>query len=77
MDYRARLKGMDLEIAPAADELEREAILAALERSRDGAAPAGGSAWREAALHEANGYDDEDAAPHTGRPRSAPGATRA
>jgi hypothetical protein len=68
---------MEPEITPAADELEREAILVALERSRDGDAPAYGSAWREAALHEANGLDEDEAVPHTGRPRSARGATRA
>lgn len=62
---------------PAVDDLRREAIIAALTRSGDRSAAAHGGAWRAAALHESAGLDDEDAAPHTRRPRSARGATRA
>lgn len=69
---------MDAEITPEAGELERAAILAALERAaQDGAAPGSRSAWREAGLEEATGAGDDDGGAQTLRPRSARGATRA
>ncbi len=67
---------MDAEIKPRADELEREAILTAVERA--GAGSGYRSAWREAGLDEATAAGEDGGAPQpAARPRSAPGATRA
>ena len=67
---------MEAEITPQADELEREAILTALERAGDGSAQR--SAWREAGLDEATAAVEDGEAPQPApRPRSTPGATRA
>lgn len=67
---------MDAEISPGADELERTAILTAIERATAGSAHV--SAWREAGLDEATaaGENGEPAQP-AARPRSTPGAPRA
>ncbi len=67
---------MDAEISPGADELERKAILTAIERTTAGSVHV--SAWREAGLDEATaaGENGEPAQPAT-RPRSTPGAPRA
>ena len=67
---------MDAEITPQADELEREAILTALERT--GAGTGHRSAWHEAGLDEATAAAEDGGAPQpAARPRSTPGATRA
>ena len=67
---------MDAEITPQADELEREAILTALERT--GAGTGHRSAWHEAGLDEATAAAEDGGAPQPAdRPRSTPGATRA
>ncbi len=67
---------MEAEITPQADELEREAILTALERA--GAGSGHGRAWRDAGLDEATVEADDGGAPQpAARPRSTPGATRA
>ena len=67
---------MDAEITPLADELERQAILIALERT--GASSGHRSAWCEAGLDEATEAGEDGGAPQpAARPRSTPGATRA
>ena len=67
---------MDAEIKPRADELEREAILTAVERA--GACSGHRSAWREAGLGEATAAGEDSGMPQpAARPRSTPGATRA
>lgn len=67
---------MDAEINPKPDELEREAILTALERA--GAGSGRRSAWHEAGLDEATAAaEDGGASQPAARPRNTPGATRA
>ncbi len=67
---------MDAEITPQADELEREAILTALERA--GERSDHRNAWHEAGLDEATAAAEDDGAPQpAARPRSTPGAARA
>ncbi len=67
---------MDAEIKPKADELEREAILNAVERA--GAGSGHRSAWRDAGLEEATAAGEDSGVPQpAARPRSTPGATRA
>ena len=67
---------MDAEIRPQAGELERQAILTALERA--GAGSGRRSAWREAGLDEATAAAEDGRAPQpVARLRSTPGAARA
>ena len=67
---------MEADITPQADELEREAILTALERA--GAGSGHRSAWHEAGLDEATAAAEDGETPQpAARPRSTPGATRA
>ena len=66
---------MEAEITPQADELERRAILTALERA--GELSGRRSAWHEAGLDEATAAEDDGAPQPAARPRSAPGAARA
>ncbi|MBI4172925.1 MAG: hypothetical protein HY511_09185 [Actinobacteria bacterium] len=69
---------MDAEITPQAGELEREAILTALERTGAGAGSGHRNAWHEAGLDEATAAAEDGGAPQpAARPRSTPGATRA
>ena len=67
---------MDAKITPQADDLERQAILTALERAGGGSGHR--SAWHEAGLDEASAAGEDGGAPQpAARPRSTLGATRA
>lgn len=66
---------VEAEITPHVDELEREAILIALERADERSGRR--NAWHEAGLDEATAAEDAGEPQPAARPRSTPGATRA